>query len=120
MKSLEIGRAICTLLPDVKAVPFYAKEGTKTPFVAYTLTGLQTSDTKDRYNFSEVAQVELAVIGSSYLESIETAQLVRDRLEHFHGEIDGLDIADIRLYNARAQSDGNIVAHYLNYQITLI
>ena len=120
MKTLEVGKAITSLLKDTPAYAFMAPEGTTGAFVAYQLTGLRMATTKDRYNFKEVATVDVTVVAPSYRESVELAQKVRETLEPFEGEISGIDIGDISLMNARASTDGDLYLHILTYQIIIV
>lgn len=121
MNTLEVGKAITSLLEGVQAFGLLAPRGTTGAFLVYQLTGLQPASSKDRYNFRERAMVDITTVASSYRESVELAQRVREKLEPFEGEVGGLDIGDISLMSACASTaEGNLYLHILTYQITLI
>lgn len=120
MNTLEVGKAITSLL-EVPSYAFYAPAGTPQPFVTYQLTGLRVASSKDRYSYKEVAMVTLKVAATTYDESVKLAQKVRNTLERFEGEVDGIEIGDISLQNAQADSvylDSYV--HVLTYQITIV
>lgn len=121
LSTLEIGRALGQLLQEIDLQPFRAEEGTRTPFATYTLTGLRVATSKDRYNYREVATVEITTVADDYETAVEFTQFIRDRLEGFEGEIDGIDIGDITLQAARASSPAvEIYIHSLTYSITIL
>lgn len=120
MNTLEVGKAITSLLSDVAAYAFLAPAGTTGPFLVYQLTGLQPASSKDRYSFKEAATVDITVIADSYRASVDLAQKVRETLEPFEGEVGGLDIGDISLVTARASTDGDLYLHVLTYQIIIV
>lgn len=103
MSSLQIGKAIYTILAgkDIKKVyPLVADEGTTFPFIVYRRTGLQPANTKDRFNYSELATMELIVAAESYLDSIMLAEQVKDILEHTRGTYNNIKIGEINLISA--------------------
>ena len=73
MSSLQIGKAIYTILAKnniSKVFPLVADEGTTFPFIVYKRSGLELANTKDVYNFSELATLDIIVAANTYEESI--------------------------------------------------
>lgn len=103
MSSLQIGKAIYAILASNninKVFPLVADEGTTFPFVVYKRSGLEPSDTKDRYNFSELATLDIIVAANTYEESISLAERIKDILEHSRGAYNGINIGGITLDDA--------------------
>ena len=93
MSSLQIGKAIYTILAKnniSKVFPLVADEGTTFPFIVYKRSGLEPANTKDVYNFSELAPLDIITI----------AEQVKDILEHSRGTSAGITIEEITLDDA--------------------
>lgn len=131
MDSLEIGKVIATYLTgneelnaiiNNKVFPIVADQGTTYPFVVYKRSSLQTASSKDRYNYSEVAYVEMVVASKSYRQSVEIATKIRDVLDKKRGVLDDININEIRLDNAYEDymSDTDVFVQYLTYRIEII
>ena len=103
MSSLQIGKAIYTILAKnniSKVFPLVADEGTTFPFIVYKRSGLEPANTKDRYNFSELATLDIIVAANTYEESITIAEQVKDILEHSRGTYADINIEEITLDDA--------------------
>ena len=103
MSSLQIGKAIYTILAKnniSKVFPLVADEGTTFPFIVYKRSGLEPANTKDVYNFSELATLDIIVAANTYEESITIAEEVKDILEHSRGTYAGINIEEITLDDA--------------------
>lgn len=103
MSSLQIGKAIYTILAKnniSKVFPLVADEGTTFPFIVYKRSGLEPANTKDRYNFSELATLDIIVAANTYEESITIAEKVKDILEHSRGTYADINIEEITLDDA--------------------
>ena len=131
MDSLEIGKVIATYLTENKELnaiinnkvfPIVADQGTTYPFVVYKRGGLQTASSKDRYNYSEIAYVEMVVASKSYRQSVEIATKIRDVLDQKRGVLDSININEIRLENAYEDymSDTDVFVQYLTFRIEII
>lgn len=131
MDSLEIGKVIATYLTENKELnaiinnkvfPIVADQGTTYPFVVYKRSSLQTASSKDRYNYSEVAYVEMVVASKSYRQSVEIATKIRDVLDKKRGVLDDININEIRLENAYEDymSDTDVFVQYLTFRIEII
>lgn len=131
MDSLEIGKVIATYLTgneelnaiiNNKVYPIVADQGTTYPFVVYKRGSLQTASSKDRYNYSEVADVEMVVASKSYRQSVEIATKIRDVLDQKRGVLDNININEIRLENAYEDymSDTDVFVQYLTFRIEII
>ena len=89
--SLQVGKAIYNLLSNDtnvtgrvqnKIYPLIADTGTTFPFIVYRRTGIEPSDSKDRFIYSEDTYVEVVIDSDKYNESI------------------GINIQGIRMTNA--------------------
>ena len=100
MSSLQVGKAIYSLLSDLNAYPLVADEGTNYPFIIYKRNGLVPSNSKDRYNYKELATIEIVIAAKEYQESIDIAETVKKRIEHQRGVFDDIKIGDITLVGA--------------------
>lgn len=103
MSSLQIGKAIYTILAKnniSKVFPLVADEGTTFPFIVYKRSGLEPANTKDVYNFSELATLDIIVAANTYEESITIAEQVKDILEHSRGTYADITIEEITLDDA--------------------
>ena len=107
--SLQVGKAIYNILSnDAKIIdsvehkiyPLIADTGTTFPFIVYRRTGIEPSDSKDRFIYSENTYVEVFIASDKYNESIEIADLVKDALQGKKGNYSGINIHDIRMTNA--------------------
>lgn len=107
--SLQVGKAIYNILSnDAKIIdsvehkiyPLIADTGTTFPFIVYRRTGIEPSDSKDRFIYSEDTYVEVVIASDKYNESIEIADLVKDALQGKKGNYSGINIHDIRMTNA--------------------
>lgn len=107
--SLQVGKAIYNILSnDAKIIdsvehkiyPLIADTGTTFPFIVYRRTGIEPSDSKDRFIYSENTYVEVVIASDKYNESIEIADLVKDALQGRKGNYSGINIHDIRMTNA--------------------
>lgn len=98
MTSLQIGKAIHAILAEnniQKVYPLVADVGTTFPFIVYRRTGLEPASTKDRYNYQELATVEIIVAADNYIESIELAERVKNILEHTRGTYNNIKVGEI-------------------------
>lgn len=107
--SLQVGKAIYNILSnDAKIIdsvehkiyPLIADTGTTFPHNVYRRTGIEPSDSKDRFIYSENTYVEVVIASDKYNESIEIADLVKDALQGKKGNYSGINIHDIRMTNA--------------------
>lgn len=87
--SLKVGRVIHERLQDIiRIFPIVADKGTIGDFAVYRRISLSESDTKDLYNFEEIANVEIIVVAQNYEKSLEIAQAIKIRLEHTIGKFE--------------------------------
>ena len=107
--SLQVGKAIYNILSNDanvtsrvhnKIYPLIADTCTTFPFIVYRRTGIEPSDSKDRFIYSENTYVEVVIASDKYNESIEIADLVKDALQGKKGNYSGINIHDIRMTNA--------------------
>lgn len=121
MSGLEIGKAIFTILKGIKNVyPLVADQGTTYPFVVYRRASLQHSNTKDRFNYQELATVEVIVAASSYKESIMLAREVMYKMEHTRGKYDDISISEIKLINAEEDYIEDAFIQKLTFNVEIL
>lgn len=120
MSSLQVGKAIYTLLKDYNAYPLVADEGTTYPFIIYRRTQLQPANTKDMYNYSELATVEVVVASDKYDESIEVAENVKSKLENTRGIYNDIKLGDIQLIGADESYIDDAFIQKLTFKIELL
>lgn len=121
MSGLQIGKAIKTILRDIDNVyPLVADEGTSYPFIIYRRANLTPSSTKDRYNYKELASIQIIVASNEYQNSIDVAELVRDKMEHTRGIYNELNIGDIILMNADENYIEDAFVQTLTFNIEII
>lgn len=100
-KNLNVGKAINTMLSTVlPSFPIIAEQGANFPFAVYRRIGYNTKNTKDVYNYEETIVFEVNIAATTYAESVELAQRVKDVLEHNRGTYDNLKINDITMMDA--------------------
>ena len=100
MSCLQVGKAIKELLAKeniTNVYPLIADEGTTFPFVIYKRTSLVPSNTKDRYNYSYIATVEITIAASNYIDSINLAEKIQTLVEHIRGVYNDIQINDTYL-----------------------
>ena len=122
MSSLQIGKVIYTILVKnkiTKVFPLVADEGTTFPFIVYKRSGLEPSNTKDRFNYSELATLDIIVAASTYQESINLAETVKNILEHKRGVYNDINIADITLEDADEDYLENTFIQKLTFKIEI-
>lgn len=123
MNSLQIGKAIYQLLNQngiTKVFPLVADEGTTFPFVVYRRTGLTPASTKDRYNYSELAVIDILVASSDYESGNNLAITIKDLLEHSRGNCNGINIGDIYLVDATEDYIEDAFIQKLTFNIEII
>lgn len=100
-RNLNVGKAINTMLSTVlPSYPIIAEQCANFPFSVYRRLGYQTKNTKDIYNYEETIVFEVNIAATTYAESIELAQKVKDVLEHQRGIYENLKINDITMIDA--------------------
>lgn len=121
MTGLEIGKAIFTILKGIKNVyPLVADQGTEYPFVVYRRVNLSHANTKDRFNYQELATVEVIVATNNYTESIELAKQVMYRLEHTRGLYNEISINEIKMVGAEEEYIEDAFIQKLTFEIEIL
>lgn len=123
MNSLQIGKAIYQILNQngiTKVFPLVADEGTTFPFVVYRRTGLMAASTKDRYNYSELAAIDILVASSDYESGINLAITIKDLLEHTRGTFNGVKVGEIYLLDATEDYIEDAFIQKLTFNIEII
>ena len=120
MSGLQIGKSIKNILKDYKVFPLIADEGTTFPFIVYRRSSLLPSNTKDIYNYKELATLEVIIAASSYNQSINIAEEVRAKLEHNIGSYNGINIGEIKVIDASEEYLEDSFIQKLTIQIEII
>lgn len=123
--SFKIGKVINEELNDIIQIfPCVAPQNTSYPFAVYKRLNLQTANTKDIYNYTETANIEVVIVSNTYLESVEKAINVKMYLEHLSGTYktgkdEVINISDITLVDSSEDWSGNAYYQILNFQISM-
>lgn len=123
--SLKIGKVIHDELKDIIDVyPVIAPENTKKTFGVYRRTSLRVDNTKDIYNYQEIAEIEIAIVAQTYAESLEMAMNVKFYLEHLSGRYETkkdetIDIADITLTDCAEEWTNDNYVQILKFEIKM-
>lgn len=100
-RNINVGKAINTMLSAVlPSFPIIAEQGANFPFSTYRRLGYQAKNTKDIYNYEETITIEVNIAATTYAESVELAQRVKDALEHNRGVYENLHINDITMIDS--------------------
>jgi hypothetical protein len=103
--NLQIGKVINSLLSgnvDLVAIvgdkiyPLIAETETTYPFIIYKRTEVKPEYTKD-YHTQDRLTVEIMAASSTYAESVEIADLIRDSIDNKVGIHNEIDIKSMRL-----------------------
>lgn len=120
MNGLEIGKVIYKVLEGTtKVYPLVADQGAAYPFIVYRRASIIHSNTKDRFNFSELATVEVIVAGNTYQQSLQIAKEVMNRMEHTRGIYDNIGISEITLDNAEEDYIEDAFIQKLTFKINI-
>ena len=121
MNGLEIGKAIKTVLNGTtKVYPLVADQGASYPFIVYRRSGLTHANTKDRFNYQELATVEVIVAGSTYQQALQIAKEVLGRMEHTRGMYENISISEIKLINAEEDYIEDAFIQKLTFNIEIL
>lgn len=123
MSSLSLGKAITTILNDVckdKVFPIVANPETTYPFIVYKRTGLTPANSKDRYNYKEMATVEVIVASENYSKSLEIAEETKSKLEHTRGVFNSIEIGEVTMTAASEDYLDDAYIQRMTYQIEII
>lgn len=123
--SLKIGKVIHDELRDIIDIyPVIAPQNTTGTFGVYRRTGLNVANTKDIYNYDEIAWIDIAIIASTYAESVDKAINIKMYLEHLHGQFqtkkdEHINISDITLIDCSEEYSNDNYIQIMKFQITM-
>lgn len=123
--SLKIGRVIHHRLNDIiRIFPIIAEKGVEGNFAIYRRTSLSTDDTKDLYNYEEVAVMEIVVVASNYNNSVDLAQAIKIRMEATKGDFEteceeAISINNVEMTNASEDWQNDSYIQRLTFEITI-
>lgn len=121
MNGLEIGKAIYKVLEGTTEVyPLVADKETNYPFIVYRRSGLTHANTKDRFNYQELATVEVAVAGSTYQQALQIAKQVLGRMEHTRGLYNEISINEIKLVGAEEDYIEDAFIQKLTFEVEIL
>lgn len=117
---LELGTLMADRLDGVLSVyPVCADKGIPMPYAIYRRASTAGSDTKDRYVYEARAQVEVLVVAATYIESVDKAKQVKERMEGVSGRLGDLIITRCSLSNASEDWVADAYVQRLNFDITV-
>lgn len=122
--TLNIGSFICdTIRTDKeltkilglndKVFPIVAEDGTTFPFIIYKRTGLTSNSCKDGY-YEDFVRVEIKAVCSSYIQSINVINRIRELFECQHFEYENMSIGDVSIENASENYEYNAFTQTIN------
>ncbi len=123
--SLKIGKVLHDELRDIIDIyPVVAPANTSGTFAVYKRQSLGVSNTKDIYNYEEIASVEIVIVAQTYLESVEKAIDIKMYLEHLRGRFksakdEEILISDITLTNCSEEWSNDAYLQVMNFDITM-
>lgn len=123
MSSLQIGKAVYQILNEVqpkKVFPLIADQGVEYPFIIYRRSALSPASTKDRYNYQELATIEVIVADATYNGSIQIAEEVKHKLETARGEYNGIKIGEVQLVSSNESYLDDAFIQTLIFYITIL
>lgn len=124
--SLKIGKVIHDELSDIINIyPCVAPQNTTYPFAVYKRTNLQVENSKDIFNVSETATIEIVIVADTYSESIEKAINTKMYLERLSGVYktamdEKLNISDISLVDSSEDYTGEAYLQVMIFRIEMI
>lgn len=118
--NLNIGKAVNLMLaPVLPSYPIIAEQGANFPFAVYRRSGFQSRNTKEIYSYEEAVAIEVVIATTTYAQSIELAQQVKDVLEHNRGTYENLEITDITMTDASEDYINDAYVQTMSFVITL-
>ncbi len=123
--SLKIGKVLHDELKDIIDIyPVVAPSNTTGTFAVYKRLSLGVSNTKDIYNYEEIASVEIVIVAQTYLESVEKAINVKMYLEHLHGKFttakdEHILISDVTLTNCSEEWSNDAYLQVMTFDIVI-
>lgn len=118
---LNTGKVINSVLKDAgveHVFPLVAEESTSLPFLTYRRTGCSILSTKDPYS-EDTVYMEISVIGSTYAESVKTADTVYKALDRKKFSGFDIDIQDIHVTGGDESYQDNMYIQRLNLEIKI-
>lgn len=122
-ESLLITKSIFTLLKDIfdnKVYPIVAEQSTTFPFCVVRRTSTDCVKCKDRHNYTETSYLELTIVSNSYENSIELAEKVKDTLDWYRGEVNGIQIVDITVIASSEDYMSDNYVQRLSINVTIL
>lgn len=123
--SLKLGKILNDELNDIINIyPVVAPQKTTYPFAVYKRLNLQVANSKDIYNHTESANVEIIIVSNTYTETVEKAVDVKMFLEHLSGTYktakdEYINISNITLVDSSEDWSGDAYYQVLNFQIDM-
>lgn len=119
-ESLEIGLFLKEQInPLIPVYPVMAGKETPFPFATYRRTGFRPKDSKDRSNYEETVNLEIAVYSKHYAEGLGLAAKIKDRLEKLRGKWRDLVICGITMTDADEGWGSEVCVQRLFFSIDL-
>lgn len=127
MTSIQIGKAVKAVLSassalvakvGTKIFPIVSKEGTTYPFVVYRRNGIDTTYTKDG-RAGEVVNMDIVVAASTYIDSVEVADLVRDAIDGKAFTYHSMTVKGVQMVAADEDFIEDVYTQTLNFNLYL-
>lgn len=98
--------------------PIVAEEGTNYPFIIYKRTGLVSNGCKDGY-YEDTTRVEIRTVCSTYEQSINIINRIRELFERQHFVYNGMEINDVTIEGASENYEYNAFTQLLNLNLKI-
>lgn len=102
-----------TLGISTNVFPIVAEDGTDYPFVTYRRTGLVSNNCKDGY-YEDIVRVEIKAICTTYIQSVQVINRIRELFECQHIEYENMTIEDTSIENASENYEYNAFTQTIN------
>lgn len=105
------GKAIYALLSanatlvtavSTRIFPDMATQEADYPFLIYTVTGTDPSDSKDGVSGLDAVQVSVTTFATTYTQAVDVSELVRTALDRKTGTYQGVTVQSIRFVDQRS------------------
>lgn len=104
---LQTTASVTAYVPAGRILPLVQMQGDETPAILVDLEGVRTNENKSATSRADDNDVSVIVIAETAKQAYLIASEVRDTLDGFAGESDGVQIAETRFLNwATDQDDG--------------
>lgn len=120
LTAFKSGRILNGLLKEFAPVyPIVKLDDYDGSYILYQRNSFTPADTKDR-NYLTTVGYEIVVVTDNYSEGVDIIQNIWARLEGLSGELEGLDIDEIRVTNAWENWSNDKYTQRINISVAVL